>query len=310
MHRQRTVKGTVACKGIGLHTGKVIHMRIHPAPEDHGIVFVRTDQRRPVRIPARLDHVMDTNLATTVGRDGVRVSTVEHFLSACVGIGVDNALVELDGPEVPIMDGSAAPFVYLLRSAGTCLQSRFKRFLVIQRPLRLHDGDKWACFLPARELKITFSIRFPHPLINDQSLEFSFSDKSYDREISKARTFGFLRDVEQMKSHGFALGGSLDNAVVLDDFRVLNQDGLRYPDEFVRHKVLDALGDLSLLGMPLIGHFVAHKAGHTLNMRLLQGAMSQKGAWKVMEFPSQEEALKAPFRLPLVGHPEPMASPA
>jgi UDP-3-O-[3-hydroxymyristoyl] N-acetylglucosamine deacetylase len=276
-------------------------MRIHPAPEDHGIVFVRTDVGRRVRIPARLDSVVDTTLATTLGRDGVVVSTVEHFLSACAGMGVDNALVELDGPEVPIMDGSAAPFVYLLRSAGTRQQLRGKRFFVIRRPFHLAEGDKRVCVLPARELKISFTIRFPHPLIQDQFLRFSFSDHAYDREICKARTFGFLREVEAMKGQGYALGGSLDNAVVLDEFRVLNEDGLRYQDEFVRHKILDSLGDLSLLGMPVIGHFVAYKAGHTLNHRLMLRVLSDPDGWRIQTFPSTEEAMKAPFRLPRVG---------
>jgi UDP-3-O-[3-hydroxymyristoyl] N-acetylglucosamine deacetylase len=301
MHRQRTLNRTVACKGLGLHTGRVIHMKIHPTPEDQGIVFLRTDVKPRVPIPARLDSVVDTTLATTLGRDGVVVSTVEHLLSACLGMGVDNALVELDGPEVPVMDGSAAPFVYLLRSVGTRRQARSKKFLVIQRPFHLAEGDKRVSFYPASELKVSFAIRFKHPLIRDQFFRFSFSDCSYDREICKARTFGFLRDVEGMKSHGYALGGSLDNAVVLDDFRVLNEGGLRYPDEFVRHKILDSLGDLSLLGMPLIGHFVANKAGHTLNHRLMNQVMGQQNGWKVIQFPSTEEAMKAPYRLPSVG---------
>jgi UDP-3-O-[3-hydroxymyristoyl] N-acetylglucosamine deacetylase len=302
MHQQRTLNEIVNCRGIGLHTGKIITMSIHPAPEDHGIVFVRTDVRQPVAIPSRLDHVVDTTLATTLGRGGMVVSTVEHFLSACFGMGVDNALVELDGPEVPIMDGSAAPFVYLLKSVGTRRQARFKRFFVIQRPFHLSDGDRWAAFLPAKELKVSVAIEFQHPMVRDQRMHFTFSDLSYDREISKARTFGFLRDVEQMQGQGYALGGSLDNAVVLDGFRVLNEDGLRYPDEFVRHKVLDSLGDLSLLGMPMIGHLVAYKTGHTLNHRLLQRALAQTEGWKIVTFPSQTEALKASFRLPSVGH--------
>ncbi len=301
MHRQRTLNKGVACKGMGLHSGRVIHMRIHPAPEDHGIVFLRTDTTPRVRIPARLDHVVDTTLATTLGKDGVVVSTVEHFLSACAGMGLDNALVELDGPEVPIMDGSAAPFVYLLRSAGTRQQGRLKRFLVIRRPFHLKEGDKKASFYPSKELRISFTIRFKHPLIHEQTLSFAFSDRSYDREISRARTFGFLREVEALKSQGYALGGSLDNAIVLDEFRVLNEEGLRFQDEFVRHKILDSLGDFSLLGMPLIGHFAAHKSGHTLNHRLLKELLNQSKHWKIVEFPSVQEAMKAPFRLPRVG---------
>jgi UDP-3-O-[3-hydroxymyristoyl] N-acetylglucosamine deacetylase len=301
MHRQRTLNESVGCKGIGLHTGKIIHMWIHPAPEDHGIVFLRTDTKKKIAIPACMDTVVNTTLATTLGNDGETVSTVEHLLSACFGMGIDNALVEINGPEVPIMDGSAAPFVYLLKSAGARRQNRFKRFLMIRRPFDLRDGEKRVSLLPARELKISFSIEFHHPLINHQSLDFVFSDAVYDRGISKARTFGFLREVEDMKSRGFGLGGSLDNAVVLDDFRVLNEEGLRYSDEFVRHKILDSLGDLSLIGMPVLGHFVAHKAGHTLNHHLMKKVLSQKKGWMVVSFPSADDALKASVHLPSVG---------
>jgi UDP-3-O-[3-hydroxymyristoyl] N-acetylglucosamine deacetylase len=276
-------------------------MRIHPAPEDHGIVFVRTDIGKRVGIPARMENVVDTTLATTLGKDGIVVSTVEHFLSACMGMGVDNALVELDGPEVPIMDGSAAPFVYLLRSAGTRRQSRSKNFLVIKRPVRIEVGNKMAALYPARELRVTFTIHFRHHLIHDQSFDFVFSDRTFDREISKARTFGFLHDVEEMRSRGYALGGSLENAVVLDEFRVLNEEGLRYTDEFVRHKILDSLGDLSLLGMPVVGHFVAHRSGHTLNHRLIKNMLALKKRWAILQFPSAEQAMKASFNLPAVG---------
>jgi UDP-3-O-[3-hydroxymyristoyl] N-acetylglucosamine deacetylase len=285
-------------------------MRIHPAPEDHGIVFVRTDTSQRISIPSRLENVVDTALATTLGRDGVLVSTVEHFLSACFGMGVDNALVELDGPEVPVMDGSAAPFVYLLKSVGTRRQARFKRFFVIQRPFYLRERDRWASFLPAKELKISFTIEFQHPMVRDQRLDFTFSDVTYDREISRARTFGFLRDVDEMQSQGYALGGSLDNAVVLDEFRVLNEDGLRYSDEFVRHKILDSIGDLSLLGMPVIGHLVAYKTGHTLNHRLIQQVLAQPKGWRVVTFPSADEALRASFRLPPVGRLDVVPAPA
>jgi UDP-3-O-[3-hydroxymyristoyl] N-acetylglucosamine deacetylase len=276
-------------------------MRIHPAPEDHGIVFIRTDIDRRIPLPANLDHVVDTTLATTLGKEDVVVSTVEHFLSACLGMGIDNVLIELDGPELPIMDGSAAPFVYLIKTVGTRQLSRTKRFFVIRRPFHLSEGDKRASFTPAKELKISFAIQFHHPLVNDQEMEFSFSDQTYDREISKARTFGFLRDVDNMKSQGYALGGSLENAVVLDDFRVLNEEGLRYPDELVRHKILDSLGDLSLLGMPLIGHFSAFKSGHTLNHRLIKEVLAQPKGWEILSFPSPEEAMRSSLRLPSVG---------
>jgi UDP-3-O-[3-hydroxymyristoyl] N-acetylglucosamine deacetylase len=263
-------------------------MRIHPAPEDHGIVFLRTDTSDRVSIPARLDYVIDTTLATTLGRDGVVVSTVEHLLSACFGMGVDNALVELDGPEVPIMDGSAAPFVYLIKSAGTRRLSSPRRFLVIERPYRVVEGEKKAAIFPSKELKVSFSINFSHPIIQDQALDFTFSDRAYDLEISRARTFGFLKEVEEMQSQGYALGGSLENALVLDDYRVLNEEGLRYPDEFVRHKILDSLGDLSLIGLHVLGHFRASRAGHTLNHRLIQRVLADPSGWRVVSLPYPE----------------------
>jgi UDP-3-O-[3-hydroxymyristoyl] N-acetylglucosamine deacetylase len=288
--------------GIGLHTGRVITMRIHPAPEDHGIVFVRTDIRPDAAIPARFENVVDTTLATTLGsEEGIVISTVEHLLSSFFGMGVDNAVVEVDGPEVPIMDGSAAPFVYLFQSVGIRDQEKPKQFLVIQRPFRLEEGDKRVSILPSKELKVTFSIDFDHPLIQNQILEFRFSSQAYMREICKARTFGFLRDVYDMQRSGYARGGSLENAVVLDDYRVLNSEGLRYKDEFVRHKVLDSLGDLFLLGRPMIGHLVAHKSGHTLNHKLIKELKAKGKGWKTVEFPSREEAMCSPFRLPALG---------
>lgn len=282
MHFQRTLRKTIALEGLGLHTGRNIRMSIHPAPPEHGIVFVRSDLSRGIRIPARLEFVVDTTLATTLGREGAVVSTVEHLMSALFGTGVDNALVEVEGPEVPILDGSAGPFVRLIRSTGTVLQPRARKYLVIQTPFYVSDGDRQVSLLPCPEFMISFGIEFDHPVIGSQFLKFRLSEDEYEREISRARTFGFLRDVEAMKAQGYALGGSLENALVLDEKEVLNSGGLRYQDEFVRHKVLDSVGDLSLIGFRLLGHFVAHKAGHSLNHRLLKHLMDSPVGWKIL----------------------------
>jgi UDP-3-O-[3-hydroxymyristoyl] N-acetylglucosamine deacetylase len=282
MHFQRTLSETIRIEGLGLHTGGKIRMEIQPAPPDHGIVFVRSDLARRVRIPAKLDFVVDTTLATTLGRDGAVVSTVEHLMSALFGTGVDNALVEVNGPEVPILDGSSAPFVRLIRSVGTLAQPRPRKYLLIQRPFHLSDGDRRVSLVPCPEFMISFGIEFDHPAIGSQFLQFRLADGEYEREICGARTFGFLRDVEAMKAQGYALGGSLENALVLDDTRVLNSGGLRYRDEFVRHKVLDSVGDLSLMGFKILGHFVAHKAGHALNHRLLKHVMGSRAGWKIV----------------------------
>ncbi len=294
MHFQRTLKETIVLEGLGLHTGKSIRMSIHPAPADHGIVFVRSDLSRRIRIPARLEFVVDTTLATTLGREGAVISTVEHLMSALFGTGVDNALVEVNGPEVPILDGSAGPFVRLIRSVGTVLQPRPRKFLVVQTPFSVRDGDRRVSILPCPEFMISFEISFDHPAIGTQFLRFRLSEEIYDKEISRARTFGFLRDVEAMKAQGYALGGSLENALVLDDTEVLNSGGLRYQDEFVRHKVLDSVGDLSLTGYRLLGHFVAHKAGHSLNHRLLKHVMDSPLGWKIMRA-SKMEADETPY---------------
>ncbi len=290
MHLQRTVKRTIALEGLGLHTGKKIRMSIQPAPADHGIVFVRSDLPRGTRIPARLEFVVDTTLATTLGKEGTVVSTVEHLMSALFGTGVDNALVEVEGPEIPILDGSAAPFVRLIRSAGIAVQPRPRRYLVIQSPFSVCDGDRWVSLLPCPDFMISFGIEFDHPAIGSQFLKFRLSEQDYDREISGARTFGFLRDVEAMKAQGYALGGSLENALVLDDTKVVNSEGLRYQDEFVRHKVLDSVGDLSLTGCRLLAHFVAHKAGHSLNHRLLKKLMDSPRGWKILSASRLEHA--------------------
>jgi UDP-3-O-[3-hydroxymyristoyl] N-acetylglucosamine deacetylase len=286
--RQRTIETEVRCSGVGLHTGAPVTLVLKPAPEGYGVTFQRSDVPGARLIPARHANVVDSSLATTLGREGVRVGTVEHLCAALGGLGVDNLKVELDGPEVPIMDGSAAPFCYLLRSAGIVEQRRTKKFLVLRRRVAVRDGDKLAELAPAQQFRVRCNIDFKHPLISDQSFELEFSDRSFHREISRARTFGFLRDVEALKKAGLARGGSLENAIVVDDFSILNPDGLRYPDEFVRHKILDAMGDLFLIGMPVIGHLTALKSGHALNHRLVAQVLSDPANFQVIAATAQE----------------------
>lgn len=266
-------------------------MVIRPAGVDEGIVFVRGDLPGNNRIKADVHNVRDTTLATTLGLNGVTVSTVEHLMSAFSGMGVDNAVVEVDAPEVPIMDGSARPFVDLLKDVGTRVQSKGKKLLVIKEKIAVSDGEGTAMFLPSPEFRITYKIEFNHPAIGVQSYQMKFSDISYEEEICGARTFGFLRDVEYLQAKGLALGGSLKNAVVLDEDRIINKDGLRFPDEFVKHKILDAIGDLSLLGIPIIGHFVACKSGHRLNNLLLKELLIRKESWTLVSRFSKEGML-------------------
>ena len=266
-------------------------MVIRPAGVDEGIVFVRGDLSGNNRIKANVNNVRDTTLATTLGLNGVTVSTVEHLMSAFGGMGVDNAVVEVDAPEVPIMDGSARPFVDLLKDVGTRVQGKGKKLLVIKDKIAVYEGEGTAMFLPSPEFRITYKIEFNHPAIGVQSYHMNFSDVSYEEEICAARTFGFLRDVEYLQAKGLALGGSLKNAVVLDDRRIINKDGLRFPDEFVKHKILDAIGDLSLLGIPIIGHFVAYKSGHRLNNLLLKELLIRKECWMLVSRFSKEGIL-------------------
>jgi len=266
-------------------------MVIRPADVDEGIVFVRGDLSGNNRIKADVHNVRDTTLATTLGLNGVTVSTVEHLMSAFSGMGVDNAVVEVDAPEVPIMDGSARPFVDLLKDVGTRVQSKGKKLLVIKEKIAVSEGDGTAMFLPSPEFRITYKIAFNHPAIGVQSYHMNLSDISYEEEICEARTFGFLRDVEYLQAKGLALGGSLKNAVVLDEHRIINKDGLRFPDEFVKHKILDAIGDLSLLGIPVIGHFVACKSGHRLNNLLLKELLMRKECWTLVSRFSKEGML-------------------
>jgi len=282
---QRTIREEIRCRSVGLHSGRRINMTIKPARVDEGIVFIRKDLPGNDRIKATLENVSDTTLATTIGINGLKASTVEHLLSAFSGMGIDNAVVEIDGHEVPAMDGSALPFVTMLKNVGMEVQGKYRKWLVIKKKVHVSDGAGTAMFLPSPEFKITYKIDFEHPLIGQQSYQMTFSEITYEREICAARTFGFLRDVEYLQAKGLALGGSLQNAVVLDDSKVINKEGLRYPDEFVKHKILDAVGDLSLLGMPIIGHFVAYKSGHTLNNLLLKELLTHRENWRIINFP-------------------------
>ena len=289
---QRTLKNAIRATGVGLHTGKKVLMTLRPAPANAGIIFRRTDLAQPAEVLANAENVGDTMLGTTLGRGNTRVSTVEHLLSAFAGLGIDNAIVELSAPEVPIMDGSAGPFVFLLQSAGIEEQHAPKHFIRIKRRLRVEDGDKWAEFSPFDGFKVNFEIEFNHPIFKRraQRASMDFSSTSFLKEVSRARTFGFMRDLESLRERNLALGGSLDNAIVLDDFRVLNEDGLRYEDEFVKHKILDAIGDLYLLGHSLIGEFSGHKSGHALNNRLLRALLADSSAWEKVVFDSYADA--------------------
>lgn len=292
MLRQRTLKSLVRSTGVGLHTGQKVHMVLRPAQPDTGIVFRRVDLDPVADIPANAELVGDTRLSSCLVQGDAKVHTVEHLMSALSGLGIDNAFVDLDGPEVPIMDGSAAPFAFLIQSAGIEEQGAAKRFIRIKRMVDVRDGDKWARLEPYEGYRLSFSIVFSHPVIekSNQSVTVDFATTSYLREIARARTFGFMQDVEQLREDGLALGGGLDNAVVLDEYRVLNADGLRFGDEFIRHKVLDAIGDLYLMGNPLLGAFSAHKSGHALNNRLLRELIARKDAWEMVSFDRAEDA--------------------
>ena len=294
MIKQRTLKNAIRATGVGLHTGEKVYMTLRPAAPDTGIVFRRTDLTSPIEIPSRCEYVGDTRLSSTLVRDGARVGTVEHLLSAMAGLGIDNAYVDLSAPEVPIMDGSAGPFVFLLQSAGIEEQTVAKRFIRIKKAIKVEDGDKWARFEPFNGFKVGFSIEFRHPIFSARTsrAEIDFSTTSFVKEVSRARTFGFMRDIEMLRERNLALGGSMDNAIVLDDYRVLNDDGLRYEDEFVKHKILDAIGDLYLLGHSLIGAFYGHKSGHELNNRLLRTLMADAAAWEEVSF---DDAARAPI---------------
>ena len=290
MINQRTLKNSIRATGVGLHSGEKVYLTLRPAPVNTGIVFRRIDLDPVVEIPALAANVGDTLLSTTLVRNQARVSTIEHLMSALAGLGIDNCFIEVSAPEVPIMDGSAGPFVFLIQSAGIVEQHAAKRFIRIKREVTVHDGDKWATFLPYDGFKISFTIDFDHPVIagRAQHAELDFASTSFVKEISRARTFGFMRDIEKLRAMDLALGGSVDNAIVLDEFKILNEDGLRYEDEFVRHKVLDAVGDLYTLGYALLGEFRGFKSGHGLNNQLVVALLEQEDAWEFATFEDVE----------------------
>ncbi len=291
MINQRTLKNVIRATGVGMHTGEKVFMTLRPAAVNTGIIFRRTDLDPVVEVPAFATHVGDTSMNTTLEHDGVRVSTVEHLMSAFAGLGIDNAYVDLSNAEVPIMDGSAGPFVFLIQSAGIEQQSAAKRFIRILEPLEVRLDDKWARFDPYDGFRVSFKIDFNHPVFKSHQsfASVDFSTTSFLKEIARARTFGFMRDIEMLRERNLVLGGSMDNAVVLDDYRVLNEDGLRYEDEFVKHKVLDAIGDLYLLGHGLIGAFSGYKSGHELNNLLLRELLERHSAWEEVTFDDSEK---------------------
>ena len=294
MIRQRTLKTSIRATGVGLHTGEKVFLTLHPAPIDRGIVFRRVDLDPVVEIDATPNNVGDTTLSTCLVQGDTRVSTVEHLLSAMAGLGIDNAIIDVSAPEVPIMDGSAAPFVFLIQSAGVEEQNKAKEFVRIKKKITVSDGDKEASFEPYDGFKVAFAIEFNHPVFHStmQTAEVDFCSTSFVREVSRARTFGFMNDIEHLRANNLALGGSMDNAIVLDDYRVLNEDGLRYADEFVKHKILDAIGDLYLLGNSLVGSFNGVKSGHALNNKLIRALVADESAWEIVTF---DDAKAAPI---------------
>ena len=289
MIKQRTFKNVIRATGIGLHNGKKIYLSLRPAPTNTGIIFRRIDLDKPVEVAAKPYNVGETTLSTSLVKGNIKISTVEHLLSALAGFGIDNAYIDLSADEVPIMDGSAGPFVFLIQSAGVEEQSAPKKFMRIKEKIRVSDGDKWAMFEPFKGFRVGFTIEFDHPLFHAANCqaEIDFSTTSYVKEVSRARTFGFMRDVELLRENNLALGGNLDNAVVVDDYRVLNEGGLRYENECVRHKILDAIGDLYLLGYGLIGAFTGHKSGHALNNKLLRELLATGSAWELISYKNE-----------------------
>lgn len=298
MLKQRTLKTVIRASGVGLHGGVKVNMTLRPAAPDTGIVFRRVDLPEPVDIPAQAVLIGDTRMCSCLEHNGVKVGTIEHLMSALCGLGIDNAWIDLDAPEVPILDGSAAPFVFLIQSAGIEEQNAAKKFIRVIRPIEVRDGDKWARFEPHEGYRLKFSIVFPHPAISKsaQQAEVDFAEHSYVREVSRARTFGFMQEVEYLRENGLALGGGLENAIVLDEFRVLNHDGLRYADEFVKHKILDAVGDLYLIGHPLLAAYSSHKGGHALNNLLARALLEQQESWEFVTFPQLESAPQGVMR--------------
>jgi UDP-3-O-[3-hydroxymyristoyl] N-acetylglucosamine deacetylase len=299
MLKQRTLKSLVRATGVGLHSGVKVRLVLRPAAPDTGIVFRRVDLEPVVDLKADPYAVGDTRMASCLEKDGVKLGTVEHLMSALAGLGIDNLYVDVDAPELPILDGSAGPFVFLLQSAGIEEQKAAKKFLRVRKLVEVKDGDKWARIEPYDGFRLEFSIRFNHPAVDQSGTQVAldFADDSYVRDIARARTFGFTQDVEALQAQGLALGGSMDNAIVMDEYRVLNAEGLRLPDEFVRHKVLDAIGDLYLVGHPLLGAFSAHKSGHAMNNQLLRALLADATAWELVSFDRPADAPAAVLRL-------------
>ncbi len=292
MLKQRTLKKAISATGVGLHNGEKVTLTLRPAAADTGIVFKRVDLPQPNEILATPNAVHDTRLCSALEANGARVATVEHIMSALAGLGVDNVYIEVDASEIPIMDGSSGPFVYLLQEAGIVEQAAAKKFIRVKKTVEVIDGDKWVRFEPYHGFKVDFTINFNHPVFENSGsqVKIDFAEDSYIKEISRARTFGFMHEVEYLRSNGLARGGSLDNAIVLDEYRVINDDGLRYDDEFAKHKVLDAIGDLYMLGHPILGAFYAYKSGHALNNQLLRALMQDETAWEYATFEKQEDA--------------------
>lgn len=292
MLKQRTLKTVIRASGVGLHGGVKVNLTLRPAAPDTGIVFRRVDLPEPKDIPAKAVLIGDTRMCSCLEVDGVKVGTIEHLMSALCGLGIDNCWIDLDAPEVPILDGSAAPFVFLIQSAGIEEQNAPKKFIRVTRPIEVRDGDKWARFEPYDGYRLAFSIVFNHPAIDKsaQKAEIDFAEQSYVREVSRARTFGFMQEVEYLREHGLALGGGLENAIVLDEYRVLNLDGLRYSDEFVKHKILDAVGDLYLLGHPLLADYASYKGGHALNNQLARALLATRESWELVSFDAADQA--------------------
>ncbi|MFI0471476.1 UDP-3-O-acyl-N-acetylglucosamine deacetylase [Halomonas sp. HMF6819] len=300
MIRQRTLQNVIRATGVGLHSGKKVHLALRPAPANTGIVFVRTDLDPVVHVPARAELVEDTRLCTALSQNGVKVATVEHLMSAFAGLGIDNAYIDVSAAEIPIMDGSASPFVFLIQSAGILEQDAAKKFIRIKERIAVRDGDKEAVFLPHQGFKVSFSIDFDHPVFEQQHQNalIDFSTTSFVKEVSRARTFGFMRDLEFLRSNNLALGGSLDNAIVVDDYRIVNEGGLRYEDEFVKHKVLDAIGDLYQLGFSLIGEFRGIKSGHALNNQLCRELLARPEAYEVVTFEDEKDVAPISYAAP------------
>jgi UDP-3-O-[3-hydroxymyristoyl] N-acetylglucosamine deacetylase len=292
MIKQRTLKNTIRATGVGLHTGEKVYLTLRPAEPNTGIRFRRVDLEKPVVIDATPHNVGETMLSTTLVAGDVKISTIEHLLSAFAGLGIDNAMIDVSAAEVPIMDGSAGPFVFLLQSAGVEEQDSPKQYIRIKRSIRVEEGDKWAAFEPFDGFKVTFTIDFEHPAFPEhvKTATMDFSSTAFVKEVSRARTFGFMKDIDMLRQNNLALGGSLDNAIVVDEAKVLNEDGLRYADEFVKHKILDAIGDLYLLGHSLIGSFTGFKSGHGLNNKLLRTLLADKDAWEIVTFNEEEDA--------------------